>query len=98
MYYKQLILPYQIYHRLNVRLQGFPIPKEYIKVVFLMAQGLPDVIGAIDGCHIPIKAPRENDSEYINRKCFHSLQLQAVCDDNLMFLDVYCGWPGSVFC
>ena len=35
--------------------------------------GLPDVIGAIDGCHIPIKAPRENDSEYINRKCFHSL-------------------------
>ena len=58
--------------------------------------GLPDVIGAIDGCHIPIKAPRENDSEYINRKCFHSLQLQAVCDGNLMFVDVYCGWPGSV--
>ena len=42
------------------------------------ADGLPDVIGAIDGCHIPIKAPRENDSEYINRKGFHSLQLQAV--------------------
>jgi len=54
------------------------------------------VIGAIDGCHIPIKAPRENDSEYINRKGFHSLQLQAVCDGNLMFVDVYCGWPGSV--
>jgi hypothetical protein len=35
---------------------------------------------------IPIKAPRENDSEYINRKGFHSLQLQAVCDGNLMFL------------
>jgi hypothetical protein len=53
-------------------------------------------IGAIDGCHIPIKTPRENDSEYINRKGFHSLQLQAVWDGNLMFVDVYCGWPGSV--
>jgi hypothetical protein len=44
----------------------------------ISAGGLPDVIGAIDGCHIPIKTPRENDSEYINRKGFHSLQLQAV--------------------
>ena len=52
------------------------------------AGGLSDVIGAIDGCHIPIKAPRENDSEYINRKGFHSLQIQAVCDGNLMFVDV----------
>jgi hypothetical protein len=35
--------------------------------------GLPDVIDAIDECHIPIKAPRENDSEFITRKGFQAI-------------------------
>ncbi|VDI00692.1 Hypothetical predicted protein [Mytilus galloprovincialis] len=29
-------------------------------------------------------------------KKFPSIILQAVCDKNLHFLDLYCGWPGSV--
>jgi hypothetical protein len=41
------------------------------------SQGFPGVIGAIDGCHIPIKQPRHNAHDYYNRKQFHSIILQG---------------------
>ena len=37
--------------------------------------GLPRCIGAIDGAHIPIKAPSHHHEHYINRKRIHSMQL-----------------------
>jgi len=39
--------------------------------------GFPGVIGAIDGTHVKIIAPRDNSDSYINRKGFHSVQLQV---------------------
>ncbi|KAK0144272.1 putative nuclease HARBI1 [Merluccius polli] len=54
-------------------------------------------VGAIDGCHIRIKAPAGPASiDYTNRKLFHSIQLQAVCDSGGRFLDTFTGYPGSV--
>ncbi|XP_070398077.1 putative nuclease HARBI1 [Nothobranchius furzeri] len=53
--------------------------------------------GAIDGCHIRIKAPSGPDGQcYRNRKLFPSIILQAVCDHQGRFIDTYVGWPGSV--
>ena len=63
---------------------------------FFQHKGFPGIIGAIDGSHIPIKPPTVDAEQYYNRKKFPSIILQAVCDQNLHFLDVYCGWPGSV--
>jgi len=37
----------------------------------------PKTIGAIDGTHIKIEAPKENAADYINRKGYHSIQLQV---------------------
>ncbi|XP_052778539.1 putative nuclease HARBI1 [Mya arenaria] len=59
-------------------------------------QGFPGIIGAVDGSHIPIRTPTEYPENYINRKGFPSVILQAVCDHNMRFIDIYCGWPGSV--
>lgn len=59
-------------------------------------RGLRKVIGAIDGSHISIKAPVKNQENYVNRKGFHSIVLQAVCDHRMKFTDCYVGWPGSV--
>ena len=59
-------------------------------------RGLPKVIGAIDGSHLSIKAPVKNPENYVNRKGFHSIVLQAVCDHRMRFTDCYVGWPGSV--
>ena len=63
---------------------------------FQHLKGFPGVLGAIDGCHNPIRTPTEHQENYINRKGFHSVILQAVCNASMHFLDVYCGWPGSV--
>lgn len=58
--------------------------------------GLENVIGAIDGCHIPIKKPVAHGIDYFNRKKFYSVVLQGICKHNLMFTDVDVRWPGSV--
>lgn len=41
-------------------------------------KGFPGIIGMIDGTHIKIEAPQENHESYINRKGYHSIQLQVV--------------------
>ncbi|XP_064465338.1 uncharacterized protein LOC135376803 [Ornithodoros turicata] len=53
-------------------------------------------VGAIDGCHVRVLAPEALHDDYINRKRFYSVQLQAVCDHEGTFLDIFAGYPGSV--
>ncbi|KAB0805102.1 hypothetical protein PPYR_02072 [Photinus pyralis] len=46
----------------------------------------------IDGnYYIPIIKPSKDQEAYCNRKEWHSIILQAVCDDKKCFIDVYCG-------
>lgn len=56
----------------------------------------PQVVGAIDGCHIEINAPPENREDYYNRKQFYSINLQGIVDPNLMFQHIAVGYPGSI--
>lgn len=63
---------------------------------FLGLGGLPGVCGAVDGSHIPIKAPHINSRDYYCRKNFYSVVLQAVVDHKKMFTNINFGWPGSV--
>lgn len=80
-------------HRISL-----PANLNTIKDVFYEASGFPNTIGCIDCTHIEIKAPSLYDfpDEYINRKGWHSLNVQAVCDANCIFVDVEIRWPGSV--
>ena len=55
----------------------------------------PEVLGCVDGTYIPIVAPSVDEPAYVNRKNFHSINVQAVCDPNLIFLDVVAQWTGS---
>lgn len=69
---------------------------DYSQQKFANIAGLPGVIGAIDGCHIQISAPTRNPHCYINRKGYHSILLQGICDTSLKFIDVFAGICGSV--
>ncbi|CAC5421454.1 HARBI1 [Mytilus coruscus] len=40
----------------------------------------PGVIGCIDGTHVKIQAPSEDEPAYVNRKGWHSINVQGVCD------------------
>ncbi|KAH7957946.1 hypothetical protein HPB51_028065 [Rhipicephalus microplus] len=56
--------------------------------------GLPDVISAIDGCHVRITRPTDCEEDYYNSNEFHSIILQAVCDADMVFFGVFVGFPG----
>lgn len=48
--------------------------------------GIPQIIGCIDGSHIPILAPSEGRKDFVNRKSWTSLVLQAVVDDSCKYV------------
>ena len=48
------------------------------KVKFYEKAGFPNVIGCIDGTQIRIQSPTENEHEYVNRKNFHSTNVQVI--------------------
>lgn len=47
--------------------------KNAIKAAFYAENGFPGVFGCVDGTHIGIIAPKENEHLFLNRKGFHSL-------------------------
>lgn len=54
-----------------------------------------NILGAIDGSHIHITAPKHLHQAYFNRKGFYSIVLLASCDATLAFNYVWTGNPGS---
>ncbi|KAK0148560.1 putative nuclease HARBI1 [Merluccius polli] len=70
------------------------ISKSYI-LFFAEIAGFPNVIGAIDCTHIAIKAPSEGEYAYVNRKHFHSLNVQIICDAQMRLTNIVARWPGS---
>lgn len=59
-------------------------------------QQIPYVVGAVDGSHIPIVAPKLHAPDYYNRKGFHSVLLQGVVTSRCVFWDFDIGWAGSM--
>ncbi|XP_071579933.1 uncharacterized protein [Temnothorax nylanderi] len=75
----------------------YAISRNTIEVMnnFEKMSGFPNVIGAIDGSYIRIRAPKVDSVSYINRKNY-SIILQAVCDSNFIFTHCYARHVGSV--
>ncbi|XP_049782548.1 putative nuclease HARBI1 [Schistocerca cancellata] len=56
----------------------------------------PSAIGVIGCTHVRIPKPVQFGDEYINRKGFVSINVQATCNVNEQFTRVEASWPGSV--
>ena len=56
----------------------------------------PQVVGALDASRIPIRAPKEDPNEYVNRKSFPSIVLRGVAGANGKFFHVSTGYAGSI--
>lgn len=54
-----------------------------IKSSFEEEGGFPGIIGVVDGTHIRIRAPEQEPEAYINRKKFHSINVQLVAHNTL---------------
>ncbi|XP_049444489.1 putative nuclease HARBI1 [Epinephelus fuscoguttatus] len=68
-----------------------------IKEDFYRIAGFPNVIGALDCTHIRIKSPSgAHEGDFVNRKSFHSINVQMVCNADYLISNVVAKWPGSV--
>ncbi|CAC5394568.1 HARBI1 [Mytilus coruscus] len=55
--------------------------KNKIRDGFYDVAHFPGVVGTIDGTHVRIQAPSgDNEYAFVNRKGFHSINVQGVCD------------------
>ena len=63
---------------------------------FFSVAHFPGVIGCIDCTQIRIQAPSVNEGEFVNRKGYHSINIQLICDADLKVINAVIKWPGSV--
>jgi len=85
--------------RLKDYLIKFPLTRQELQELmdeFEEEYGIPQIVGAIDGCHIEINAPPDNHEDYFNRKQQYSVNLQAIVNCNLKFIHVSFGYRGSI--
>ena len=62
---------------------------------FYKMGGFPSCILAVDGFHVRICTPYEDEDDFVNRKNFHSINVQALTDADCKFADVVARWPGG---
>ncbi|XP_052390499.1 putative nuclease HARBI1 [Carassius gibelio] len=90
---------YRVSRALSNKLPQFPnqmAELNKLKRGFFSIARFPNVVGAIDGTHVRIQAPPAHEHLFVNRKGYHSLNIQAVCDSDLRFLNCVARWPGSL--
>lgn len=86
----------------------YELRNEYIKFPLTMAEtqetiatfellsDLPNIVGAIDGTHIKIKAPKESKADYWSRYSQYDVVFQGIVNGKRLFIDIAGGFPGSM--
>lgn len=69
---------------------------EEAKVEWSSRFNFPTAFAAIDCTHIPIQKPTAYGDDYVNRKGFCSINVQATCNAKERFTSIDAQWPGSV--
>jgi hypothetical protein len=83
--------------RISRQFINFPENLVPIKRGFYDIAGIRGVIGAIDGTHVRIQGPHQHEAAFVNRKGYHSINVQAICTADLIFLSVNATKPGGCY-
>lgn len=54
------------------------------------------MVNSIDSTHVKILAPSQHEDKYINRKLYHSINVQLVVDSGCIIRNVVAKWAGSM--
>ncbi|XP_058478425.1 putative nuclease HARBI1 [Solea solea] len=73
-----------------------PSSRELSYQEFQRVAGFPEVEGVLDCVQVAIKAPNSEDTSYVNRRGFHSVGCQLVCDARGLLLSAETHWPGGL--
>ncbi|CAG5019536.1 unnamed protein product [Parnassius apollo] len=79
----------------NLRIYKSKSERDAIKRRFYEKFNIPAVLGCIDGTHISIVRPTENEERFFNRKHFHSRNVLIICDADLNILSVDASFGGA---
>ncbi|KAJ8932441.1 hypothetical protein NQ314_014655 [Rhamnusium bicolor] len=62
-----------------------------LRARFFRQYNFPGVVGCIDCTNVA----NEDEHIYVNRKQYHSLNVQLICDENLKIMNVVARFPGN---
>ncbi|CAG2242663.1 HARBI1 [Mytilus edulis] len=67
------------------------------KVKFYAVANFPNILGLIDGTHVRIIAPSnsQHEEQFVNRKVYHSINVQVIVNVDSQFINVVVKWHGS---
>ncbi len=92
---------YRVVHRvadailtLKDEVVDWPEDCSKIQKQFFELGGFPKVAGCMDGCHVLIQPPKEDESSYVNRHHQKSINVLAVCGPDCYFYYVNANNPG----
>ncbi|XP_049610765.1 putative nuclease HARBI1 [Syngnathus scovelli] len=79
-----------------ITLKREAVIREQTSQEFQRVAGLTGILGVLDCVQVAIKAPNSEDSSYVNKKGFHSIGCQLVCDARGLLLSAETHWPGGL--
>lgn len=92
-------ITHKIVHHLTPKYVRFPqtnAERTIIKNNFLARFNLPGILGIVDGTHVGLAAlPHDIELAFVNRKGYHSINVQLVCDSEMIITNVNARYPGS---
>lgn len=66
------------------------------KQKFMLKYNFPGILGVIDGTHVSISAlPKAIERAFVNRKGTHSINVQIVCNSDMVITNINARYPGS---
>ena len=66
------------------------------KLKFYKMGGFPSCILCVEGFHVMICTPHTDENAFVNRKGYHSINVQAMTDPDYKFADIVARWPGTM--